>query len=130
MPFCPNCEYEYSPGIDVCPDCGARLVDQLPEEEWMTREQLENGKWTAIARLKSPQYAEMVLEALREKSIPAVILSTTGYFGRAGQMGVSSYLPIAGSYAVMVPLDYVEDADMEGETILGDEWLASRVSRD
>lgn len=32
MPFCPDCKYEYNPGIKKCPDCGSRLVDKLPEE--------------------------------------------------------------------------------------------------
>lgn len=129
MPYCPRCEYEYAPGVETCPDCGARLVDELPEERWLNREELDHGKWIAVARLKSSQYAEMILEALRAKSIPAVILSSTGYFGRTGQMGISAFLPIAGSYSVMVPREYAEDADQEGETILGDEWRASRTHR-
>ena len=28
--FCPNCRYEYRPGIESCPDCGAELVAKLP----------------------------------------------------------------------------------------------------
>ncbi|MBP7792698.1 MAG: DUF2007 domain-containing protein [Candidatus Goldbacteria bacterium] len=31
--FCPVCLYEYKEGIKICPDCGATLVDKLPEEE-------------------------------------------------------------------------------------------------
>lgn len=30
--FCPNCKYEYKKGINVCPDCGAALVEKLEEE--------------------------------------------------------------------------------------------------
>jgi hypothetical protein len=29
MPFCPQCKYEYKPGVETCPDCGARLVEHL-----------------------------------------------------------------------------------------------------
>ncbi|MHB9035079.1 MAG: putative signal transducing protein [Armatimonadota bacterium] len=32
MSFCPNCKYEYKPGFTKCPDCGAELVDELPED--------------------------------------------------------------------------------------------------
>lgn len=30
--FCPNCQTEYRPGFYKCADCGAALVDELPEE--------------------------------------------------------------------------------------------------
>jgi hypothetical protein len=29
--FCPNCKYDYKPGIEKCPDCGADLVEKLEE---------------------------------------------------------------------------------------------------
>ncbi len=34
--FCPNCKTEYRPGFTRCADCGAELVDLLPEEEEVT----------------------------------------------------------------------------------------------
>jgi hypothetical protein len=33
MPFCPRCRYEYRPDIKTCPDCDAKLVDELPSED-------------------------------------------------------------------------------------------------
>jgi hypothetical protein len=30
--FCPNCKYEYPEGAKICPDCGAKLVKELPPE--------------------------------------------------------------------------------------------------
>ena len=32
MPYCPECRFEYRPSVRQCPDCGAGLVDHLPEE--------------------------------------------------------------------------------------------------
>jgi hypothetical protein len=32
MPFCPKCRYEYKTGVEVCPDCGLKLVPELGEE--------------------------------------------------------------------------------------------------
>ena len=31
MPWCPDCRVEYNPGIAACADCGANLVEALPE---------------------------------------------------------------------------------------------------
>jgi len=31
--FCPQCRYEYKPGINRCPDCDVELVSSLPPEE-------------------------------------------------------------------------------------------------
>jgi hypothetical protein len=28
--FCPNCLYEYQPGVTKCPDCGVDLVNEDP----------------------------------------------------------------------------------------------------
>ncbi len=30
--ICPNCRYEYNPGVTICPDCGADLLYSLPPE--------------------------------------------------------------------------------------------------
>ncbi len=32
MPWCPNCKTEYRDGFFKCSDCGAELVDELPQE--------------------------------------------------------------------------------------------------
>ncbi len=85
-------------------------------------------EWVALARLTSQQYANMLLEALREKDIPAVIHDQAGYFGVTGQMGVSSFRPVGGAYTLMVPLDFIVDADQEGRVVIGDdEWEQAKL---
>ena len=33
MPWCPKCRTEYQKGVLLCSDCGATLVEELPEED-------------------------------------------------------------------------------------------------
>ena len=33
MPYCPKCRYEYKPTIEICPDCGKKLVAKLKQKK-------------------------------------------------------------------------------------------------
>jgi hypothetical protein len=123
MPFCPRCRYEYRPEILSCPECGEALVDSLPEEVPAA----EYQDWIPIARLTSQQLADMVVEGLQAKEIPAVVMSGVGYFGVSGTQGVSSFSPVGGGYTILVPREFAADADEEGAVILGEVWEKSKV---
>jgi len=132
MPFCPECRYEYKEGIITCPDCGEKLVSVLPKKPAHNSADAEEDysqyqNWVQLVRLTSQQYAEMVVDALRSKNIPAVIHSGAGHFGITGQLGTNSFRPIGGGYSIMVPDKFAREADREGEAILGDTWRNSRV---
>lgn len=127
MPFCPKCRYEYTSGVDVCPDCDVKLVASLPDEDEENDGLGEYDNWVHLARLTSPQSADMVEEVLREKNIPVVIYSGTGHFGMVGQMGPSSPRPVGGGYSVYVPEDFIADADQEALIILGEEWRNAKL---
>jgi hypothetical protein len=121
MPFCPRCKYEYRSDVSVCPDCDEPLVANLPPDD--DDEPVEDYDWVPIARMTSPQYAEMIVEVLRSKNIPAVVSDSTGHFGQTGQMGTSSFRPIAGAVlALYVPREFAADAGHEAEVILGEDW--------
>ena len=135
MPFCPNCRYEYLPTVSECPDCEVRLVAELPLEpeeeeqpdeivEPVEPETLESfDNWIPLARFSSTVTAEMVLEALQSKDIPAVLSDQTGHFGQTGQMGPSSFAPMAGAVTTLfVPEEFARDAGQEAQIILGEEW--------
>ena len=129
MPFCPKCRYEYETGVITCPDCDEALIAELPAEtdDKSTDGSEEYKDWVQLARLTSHEYANMVVEVLHAKKIPAVILSGGGHFGQLGQMGPSSFRAIGGAFSLMVPKEYVVDADREGEMIMGEDWKKYRL---
>jgi hypothetical protein len=141
MPFCPKCRYEYLPTVSHCPDCEVRLVSELPlqpeepdeppeavePEDLVEMESYDN--WIPLARLNSTVTAEMVLEALHSKDIPAVLSDQTGHFGQTGQMGPSSSRPIAGAVITLyVPEEFARDASHEARIILGEEWESMKAA--
>ena len=123
--YCPSCGLEYEEGEDYCPDCGEDLVEDLPSS--INGEEAIYEDWVELARLTSLQSAEMLLEVLRDKDIPSVVRSGAGYFGQTGQFGPSSYRPVGGAFTLLVPQDFVGDADREGTAILGDEWANAKL---
>jgi hypothetical protein len=124
MPFCPKCRYEYESGVSVCPDCDEPLVAELPplESDDPSADLSRYRDWVQLARMSSPEYAELVLQALRSKDIPAVILSGTGHFGITGQMGATAFRAVGGGYSLMVPSEHIFEADQEGRSVLGQDW--------
>ena len=128
MPFCPLCRCEYMPGISLCSDCQVELVEVLPDAKETEEEKDQYHDWIPLARLTSTQLAEMLLEGLRAKNVPTVLRSSAGYFGQIGTMGVSSYQSVGGVYTVLVPREYVGDAENEAEVILGDEWKNAKAT--
>lgn len=67
MPFCPNCKYEYKEDVKECSDCGASLIDKLPEEA------PEESDYVPLRSLPSRLYAEMLAEALKKEGISSII---------------------------------------------------------
>ena len=126
MSFCPKCRCEYREGIMECADCHTKLVPMLPEEQPPDYTP-DYEDWIQLARLTSQPSAEMIVEGLRAKSIPVVVLSGAGHFGLLGQMGPSSFRPVGGGYSVLIPKDYVARANHEAGLILGDEWEKAKL---
>lgn len=122
MPYCPQCKMEYNEGVQTCHDCDVALVDWLPDKDTDEEEESKYKDWVALAKLTSHEYTEMVLEVWRNEGIPGVAHSEAGYFGETGQMGASSFQPAGGGYTLLVPTEYISDANMEAEAILGDTW--------
>ena len=124
MPFCPNCRYEYQAHVWMCPDCNERLVPSL---DGATEDAVDEGNeedahedWVPLARLASPEFAELVAGGLEALDIPVVVYSGTGHFGHTGQMGATAFRAVGGGYTIAVPRNHVVRADQEAELMLGE----------
>ena len=68
MPFCPECRIEYIRTVSHCSDCGAALIEQLPEEP-----ALGDVKWVMLAELPSEVEGNMLREALEAEGIRTLL---------------------------------------------------------
>jgi hypothetical protein len=132
MLFCPICLSEYKDDMTICADCGAELVESLPDDDDLggmgPLQQADEEMavhWTPLARLTSSKQADLVLDGLRDKDIPVIVRPGTPDFG---QVGPSSFGPGDSAYVtLMVPRDFVDEADREAEIILGSRWKKWRL---
>jgi hypothetical protein len=126
--FCPKCGYEYRDGIITCPECDADLVEELPDDfDRDMKDESEPYDWINIARMTSWEMAEMLVDGLRNRGIPAVVISRAGHFGQLTSVPVAAMSAAGGGYSILVPADFVSDADREAEAILGEEWERARL---
>ena len=68
MPYCPECRFEYRAGIRQCPDCGAELVDRLPEAP--APESKEEFRQVVLCTVGGSIPAGLIGDALRSQGIP------------------------------------------------------------
>jgi hypothetical protein len=114
LPFCPSCRYEYKPGVWKCPDCGARLVQKLPEEpEKAEPEEWSNPDFVPLRNLPSRLYAEMLREALQAVGIISMIKGDEGIAFRT----MTTHIPVS-NVTVWVPRKDVGKAQQVADQML------------
>ncbi|HVP37502.1 MAG TPA: DUF2007 domain-containing protein [Terriglobales bacterium] len=94
MQFCPKCGYEYKTNIEVCPDCGRKLIAKLKQKKRKKIRNLDISEEEALSQLKlkllyvtrSKIYAGFLKETLESNKIPCLIKSEAGYSLRVGAL--------------------------------------------
>jgi hypothetical protein len=99
MAFCPFCRVEHPATLTHCPDCGVRLVAELPLMESPAAPVEE----VPVKRFRSQIEAEMWAEILEDAGIPTVLVPLGP---GSGGFGISLWVP----YELRVRLVDVERA--------------------
>lgn len=69
MPYCPTCKEAVDDNVAECPECGAKVVDELP---FQTIE-AQNSTWVEIASCGGEDEANLIRGFLQAEGIPAQI---------------------------------------------------------
>lgn len=86
MPYCPKCRYEYKPTVEICPDCGKKLVGTLKQKKRKKVATLEISEQEALSEPKLKLlyvtsnliYANFLKETLEKNGIPCLIQRESG----------------------------------------------------
>ena len=136
MPYCPECKIEYRAGFTVCADCGATLVDDLPETAPLEiphafdddGEEEDMAPPALLCSVPDGPEADVIISLLSENGIPAWSQQQGGgqylriYMGMSFQ-SADIYVPATAlSYAVELvsPLLSKEDAPPPADREEGD----------
>jgi hypothetical protein len=91
MPFCPNCESEYQAGIKRCSDCGAELVETLPDVD-ETAIDSEDVELVELASFPLSAEADMIRELLDTNGIRSIVRGETDPIGAASMASPAALL--------------------------------------
>lgn len=104
MPICPSCHAAYYDGQVECIDCGIALVDD-EDDELQDEDDLIEAKFISFRTYPTRVHAEMIVEALSNEGIPAIIKSDELYGSGTG-LGTGA----SPKFVVWIPQDQVEAA--------------------
>ena len=105
MPWCPDCKTEYDPGYTVCADCGAGLVDELP--------QIHIGPPPEVVYVAGTAAEARIVETtLKSAGIPAFVQPTSVAWPGESITDVDSP-----DLVVLVPADRL----VEAQTVLNEQ---------
>jgi hypothetical protein len=126
MPYCPSCKEAVNEGTE-CPECGAKLVDELPFQAVPAA----NDTWVEIASTGTEDEANLIKGFLDAEGIPAQIENVKFSmepitFGKMGDIRV--YVGSSDERRAMDLLRSRDKAwaklDDDGDTVVTDEGVA------
>jgi hypothetical protein len=103
--FCPQCRYEYIDTVWICPDCGQKLVDHIPEEDTQMVDVEKHIRFVPLPDLPGRVYADMVKGALETRGIPCYVQPD----GAGGVLRASGTGFPASSVQLYVPEDRLKE---------------------
>jgi hypothetical protein len=87
--FCPKCKSEYRKGINICADCGTKLIKKLPSET-----EFEYVEFTTIAETNNWGLVALAKSILDSESIKYYINDIRNYIA-GGPLFVQIQVPIS-----------------------------------
>jgi hypothetical protein len=122
VPFCPMCRYEYHPGVTVCADCGEKLVAELPRTGPKAAIRPDDS-WVSVCRIRGQVSSELAKGALDSNNIPSMLMSSA-YSALSGRLGTGPEIKISAGDGniMMVPREFVQEAELILEAVLGDDF--------
>ena len=114
MTFCPVCKTEWDGDMTECPVCSTAFPSDPADSQ--------DANWVLLGYIADAVSADYAREVFKSYEVPAVVISKSGFFGRAGLTFQSFYSPGAQLFEVMVPSDCLEEATGIMDMILGDKW--------
>ena len=101
MLFCPKCRYEYREGILKCPDCGSKLVAELPPLSEAPSGDLD---WVKLVALGSDMEVGTTRAVLESSGIPVVVMPEAVDWTRIYRAGTEA------DQTIYVPSSRVKEA--------------------
>jgi len=120
MPYCPKCRYEYKPDVAECPDCGAELVEVLPEETGKDPNEPER-RWKLLYNATARSAAEFLKGALKSAGIECVVKYRGGYFGRAMAYGLGAATGVPDAEVYVLEEQFAEAEEIRLQTVGDDD---------
>lgn len=129
MPYCAKCKYEYREGIALCPDCNLPLVESLSSVAAPAlgpAATMPDQSWVAVCDVPSDLNSSLARGALESRNIPSIVMSSTfKAYGVDHQYTQQLLASPKATNVIMVPREFIEEATLVLEAILGDDFHQS-----